>query len=270
VQLAGPSNSSNSSSSTHSTCCCGAGAAAGSSVETPSISSSNRQPAACDCNHHVAGVSPAGSGTAAAPACNCSCGMQQRLPRAPCSVVFSDIGGNRQLESLVKLVPWVLRTLKPRLLVVKSEELTAAAEQQVTTEQQQGEQPCASAAAAAAVEHEAADGAASCRPDTTTCSLQACDSVIHDVSGWWQQLEQQCRNPASLAEPWFVAAKDAGFTRNPMRYPQRSTADGRRICRPYNYDKQRGCLKMDGCPYDHQHCHHCLKADHRAVDCPIL
>jgi hypothetical protein len=190
--------------------------------------------------------------------------MQQGVRRPPCSVVFADIGGNRQLESLVKLVPWVLRTLKPRLLVVKSEELTAAAEQQVANEQQQGVQPRTSAAAAAA----AAAGPG--LPDLVALSLQECDSVIYGITGWWQQLEQQCRNPASLAEPWFVAAKGAGFTRNPMRYPQRSTADGRRICRPYNYDTQRGCLKMDACPFDHQHCHHCLKAGHKAVDCPVL
>jgi hypothetical protein len=95
------------------------------------------------------------------------------------------------------------------------------------------------------------------------------DSVVHDVGGWWQQLQQQCGNPASLAEPWYIAARAAGFVRNPMRYPQRSTAGGVRICRPHNYDRDRGCWKMDSCPFDHRHCHHCLKADHRAVDCPV-
>ena len=225
----------------------------------------------------AAAAAAAAAGAVAAAAAGggsqCACGAVLRSP--PCSVVFADIGGNRQLESLVKLVPWVLRALKPRLLVVKSEELTAAAERQVAAEQQQQQQgtshvtsmpvvatqPPAAAAAGAVVAAE--------ESVTQVSSTGKCDSVIHDVGGWWQQLEQQCGNPASLAEPWFITARAAGFTKNPMRYPQRSAADGRRICRPYNYDRDRGCLKADSCPFDHQTCHHCLNAGHRAIDCPL-
>ena len=36
-------------------------------------------------------------------------------------VVFVDIGGNRELETLVALIPWVQSEMRPRLLVVKSE-----------------------------------------------------------------------------------------------------------------------------------------------------
>ena len=48
------------------------------------------------------------------------CGAEARL------VVFADIGGNRELEALVALLPWVAMTLKPRLIVVKSEKLYRA------------------------------------------------------------------------------------------------------------------------------------------------
>lgn len=56
---------------------------------------------------------------------------------AGCSVVFVDIGGNRQLDALVRLLPWVQRQLRPRLMVVKSEELAAAAATQIKQQQQQ-------------------------------------------------------------------------------------------------------------------------------------
>lgn len=48
------------------------------------------------------------------------CGAGARL------VVFADIGGNRELEALVALLPWVAATLAPRLIVVKSEKLHSA------------------------------------------------------------------------------------------------------------------------------------------------
>ena len=41
-------------------------------------------------------------------------------------IVFVDIGGNRELEALVALLPWVERELKPVAIVVKSETLFAA------------------------------------------------------------------------------------------------------------------------------------------------
>jgi hypothetical protein len=261
------------------------------SGEIISNNGSNSAPAsagAADSNGHTdASAAATGAGSAA-----CSCGVQ--LGRPPCGVVFADIGGNRQLESLVKLVPWVLRAMRPRLLVVKSEELAAAAERQVAVEQQQqlvqhhhqqqqlvqaehqeaGQQdqspPQPQLASLDQGQAVTIAAAAALSVQLGVPSLQECDNVISDLAGWWKQLEQRCGNPASLAEPWFVAARAAGFSKNPMRYPQRCTADGTRICRPHNYDKERGCFKRESCPLDHVHCHHCLKADHRAVECPLV
>ena len=41
----------------------------------------------------------------------------------PQLVVFVDIGGNRELEALVALLPWLQKELQPRLVVCKSETL---------------------------------------------------------------------------------------------------------------------------------------------------
>jgi hypothetical protein len=93
---------------------------------------------------------------------------------------------------------------------------------------------------------------------------------ILNPQAWWDWLEVQCGlNPllhAGRAEPWFLQARAQGFVRNPLRYPQRFTADGTRICRPHNYDR---CLKIDTCGFDHVHCHHCGAAGHKAVHCHI-
>lgn len=69
-----------------------------------------------------------------------------------------------------------------------------------------------------------------------------------------------------VAEPWYTKEKEAGFRRNPLRYPQRFTPDGTHICRPHNYST---CLKAEGCPFDHDHCHHCGAVGHRGVGCPV-
>mmetsp|Transcript_14917 Transcript_14917/g.27589 ORF Transcript_14917/g.27589 Transcript_14917/m.27589 type:complete len:354 (+) Transcript_14917:194-1255(+) len=41
----------------------------------------------------------------------------------PPLVIMCDIGGNREIESLVTLLPFLLRELKPRMILVKSEQL---------------------------------------------------------------------------------------------------------------------------------------------------
>ena len=60
-----------------------------------------------------------------------------------------------------------------------------------------------------------------------------------------------------------------------------SSSDGseqtNEICRFYNYDSERGCLrskkaqqnsKVKGCDMDHDHCHKCGDRGHRAFECP--
>jgi hypothetical protein len=217
--------------------------------------------------------------------------------------VFADIGGDRALAALVRLVPWVLGALQPQLLVVKSEELAAAAEaqlarqrQQRQQQQQQQQQQQLDARQAqqqvcqdlgrlqlqAQPQHQQpVERSASASCDKVAASVDAA-STITDPVAWWQQLEQQVGVPTPAApaggaarpcgaapEPWFLEARAGGFRKHPLQYPQRSTHGGVRICRPHSYDAAKGCLKREQCPFDHIHCHHCLEPHHRAVDCPL-
>jgi hypothetical protein len=264
-----------------------------------------------------------------------SCGNGNSSSKQQCNVVFADIGGNRQLEALLRLLPWVLQQLEPRLLVVKSEELAEAAERQLLqqqTQQQveqqaqgsqqqlqmqqldsqqlparamqlqqdlqqlQGQLQAATLTGSAAGSRIVA-AAAMCDASSSSLSIgitaDSCQQPhsqqhlqqqhaqqpaaaaeggqILNPQAWWDWLEVQCGlNPllhAGCAEAWYLEARGKGFVRNPLRYPQRFTADGTRICRPHNYDK---CLKIETCRFDHQHCHHCGAAGHKAVDCHIV
>jgi Methyltransferase domain len=91
-----------------------------------------------------------------------------------CSTVFLDIGGNRDLPPLLHLVPWLLRMLSPRLLVVKSEELAAAAAAELTrqhTEQQ------------LQLQQQKKEG-----EEEKGTFWQRCGR-IEDPAGWWAQLQ---------------------------------------------------------------------------------
>jgi hypothetical protein len=269
------------------------------------------------CSSSSSSSSSAAGDVESTPADSSSSGQQ-------CNVVFADIGGNRQLEALLRLLPWVLQHLKPRLLVVKSEELAAAAEQRLQHQQQQGQQEQhyqqqheelqtqqtdgqqqlphqalqlhdsmqhlqqqlqAATVASTAAANGMAGAAIECTVDAasnieqmqkqqqqqSSAGAAAAAGQILNPQAWWDWLEvQRGLNPllhSGHAEPWFLQARAQGFVRNPLRYPQRFTADGTRICRPHNYDK---CLKIDTCGFDHVHCHHCGAAGHRAVDCHII
>jgi SAM-dependent methyltransferase len=74
---------------------------------------------------------------------------------------------------------------------------------------------------------------------------------------------------------WFQdrlqVAVTATLPRHPLQAPKMlSPVDGTTpICRYHNYFKD-GCGKGDICPYDHDHCHLCLKTGHIATQCPLL
>ncbi|KAL7499991.1 hypothetical protein ACHAWT_010932 [Skeletonema menzelii] len=73
-------------------------------------------------------------------------------------------------------------------------------------------------------------------------------------------------------------AKNCPLTNHAARFIQSSINAGERkeICRFYNYDVERGCLrsmkaqrnkKLKGCDMDHEHCHRCGCQGHRAFEC---
>jgi hypothetical protein len=74
---------------------------------------------------------------------------------------------------------------------------------------------------------------------------------------------------------WFQdrlqVAVTATLPRHPLQAPKMlSPVDNKTpICRYHNYFKD-GCGRGDICPYDHEHCHLCLKTGHIATQCPLL
>ncbi|KAF8071307.1 IP5P13 [Scenedesmus sp. PABB004] len=90
-------------------------------AELLAIARSMRQRAGCSC------CSDSAAAKGRASSCS-SCGAPGSAAGGSggASVVMADIGGDRQLDALLRLVPWVMAQLAPRLLVVKSEELAAA------------------------------------------------------------------------------------------------------------------------------------------------
>ncbi|TPX62688.1 hypothetical protein PhCBS80983_g00419 [Powellomyces hirtus] len=122
--------------------------------------------------------------------------------------VFVDIGGNRTIGDVVKIVTLLNEALKPDLICIKSEEMVDDAEKHLNG---------------------------------------SSDGVIPDGQAWFEGLQTRHAINVSKSiapEQWYLNARKAGFTRNPLRYPMRVTADGNAICRLHNY-KAAGCPKVD-------------------------
>jgi hypothetical protein len=73
-------------------------------------------------------------------------------------------------------------------------------------------------------------------------------------------------------------ASNCPLSNYPARFIEFPSVDDRRkeICRFYNYDEERGCLRSvkaqrnpnaKGCDMDHKHCHRCGWEGHRAFEC---
>ncbi|KAK9707725.1 hypothetical protein K7432_010021 [Basidiobolus ranarum] len=159
--------------------------------------------------------------------------VQTLISERKINIAFVDIGGNRDAESVVKVIQFLLGTT-PRVesIVVKSEALFALALPHIQSPS------------------EAFPGTVS--------------------SEWFTSflLDHSVTSPIDTpkAEPWFLRARSENFIKKPLRYPVRLSPSGEAICRPHNYDIN-GCGKVDVCRFDHVHCHHCLEPGHKARDC---
>ena len=150
-------------------------------------------------------------------------------------VVFVDIGGNRELESLVVLLPWIEKQLNPTTIVVKSETLHAAV--------------------------------------TELPSMQCCGQFdwhrLHTIAMEALQKRKELQTKADGATPVQIKSL------HPLKAPLRTTNDGTPICRFHNYDPRGCRKFIDAtcsgetCPYDHTVCHICLQKDHIALNCTL-
>ena len=188
-------------------------------------------------------------------------------------VVFVDIGGNRELESLVALLPWIERHLCPNAIVVKSEQLHAAVLER-----------CGGAFDWAMLQDIAAEAVTKRR--TTDDGKRRAEVTKKNVRNGEQEdgkTLEGCEGDQRMART--KAGVAAGVAQcdvvpvikklHPLKAPLRNTPEGLAICRFHNYD-ERGCFKFidpsctgESCPYDHVLCHICLKKGHRALECAL-
>ena len=143
-------------------------------------------------------------------------------------VVFVDIGGNRELESLVALLPWLERELRPVSIVVKSETLHAAVMDMGDFDWDRLKKQ-----SALAVRN---------RKQCHATNLVSSSSKIR----WLHPNEA----------PWRTDEHD-----NPIC---RFHNYGKRGCLKYLDPRKEGTT----CPFNHTHCHACGVEGHRAVECP--
>eukprot|EP00051_Salpingoeca_urceolata_P016763 m.224712 g.224712 ORF g.224712 m.224712 type:complete len:379 (-) comp18773_c0_seq3:138-1274(-) len=149
---------------------------------------------------------------------------------AGCDLVLMDIGGNRELDVVVRAMSAVIRTLAPPTLVVKSINLKRHA-----------------------------DAGASPDPDEGTLRAQ---------HAWWTDLTRCAFHTAVRTRKHTNTDTAAGksgrrFPMHPLKHPPRTTAEGVFICRYHNYDE----CKRQACEYDHEHCNYCGKRGHQARWC---
>lgn len=176
-------------------------------------------------------------------------GSQPKYP----DVVFIDIGGNREIKGVVRMMHWVLDAFQsqpPRLIVVKSQELVA-------------ELRLAS------------------RNNTLLLNIDDKDGTVHYGQDWFSLLADSIVGEANGVrndnkDESQVGTGDNGRGRSggpprfshPLKAPLALSPvdDATPICRFHNYHPE-GCKKAESCDFDHDHCHFCLKKGHVARNC---
>lgn len=163
--------------------------------------------------------------------------LAELVAQEKCTVAFVDIGGNRELEALLRLLPIVHRVLQPRLVCIKSRELYRAADV-----------------------HAVAHGGLSR------------GARVPGAREWWATCiaNDALQQPAKAAKRYHNQGceREGGsrFTQYPLAYVPAIGPDGRKICRFHNYGV---CTRGESCGYDHRHCHRCLSEGHLAKNCPL-
>jgi len=152
--------------------------------------------------------------------------------KEPSLVVALDIGGNRELETLVATIPFVLRTFQPRLLLIKSQALYKAG-QEFGLDIQGWER-------------------------LKESSIRAIRDRRRSPTG------QELGKPSGTKKKWNP--RSAPPRANPetgVLICRFHNYDAKRGCMRY--------LDVNGygskCEYDHEYCHLCIRKGHRAYEC---
>ena len=177
-------------------------------------------------------------------------------------VVLVDIGGNRELEALAALLPWVaMLPTRPHRIIVKSQALYTTFQELRQLNQTQ-------------------------KDSKTVASDENADVETGENSFLWLDIFSKAQQAINVrrgapAEEAVVAGQirrlavnEKHFFPHPLKAPLRKTDDGVPICRFHNYQPQ-GCKlytdpnrKGTKCTYDHDHCHYCGERGHVSLECP--
>ena len=165
------------------------------------------------------------------------------------TVVFIDIGGNRDLKSVLQMLEWVKSVLSPRLIIVKSEELVDSIEGYHKKSQR------LSLSLPSLPENQI---------ETYFTEIQPCGRIKNGDEWFNYQLSTRSEQ---LNESATHSTSSMRKFPHPKKAPLSfSPGDGKTpICRYHNYHR-KGCRQLN-CPYDHVYCHWCLQKGHQALTC---
>jgi hypothetical protein len=178
-------------------------------------------------------------------------------------IVLIDIGGNRELNSVVRMIDWVQTEFdgarpRPRVILVKSEALEMELSKSILPD---------------------ASASSNC---TIPCVAE--DGLISNGQEWFNSLVTSSADVGVANNHNLTRKELLSMYSHPKKVPLvLSPKDSTPICRYHNYH-QDGCKKfhkrkdletaeevqVQQCQYDHEHCHYCQQIGHVALDCPSL
>jgi len=206
------------------------------------------------------------------------------------NVVFIDIGGNRDLASVLKMIQWSIMNVgnnenEPsssspsslsstlELIVIKSEELFRRLQSDIDSKKSMG-------SALSSVDKEIAFKKIK---QERQIYLSDSTGIIENCELWFQRelenissttmLKTKNTRSNNIDSHEMLLVSSSSTTNGPPKYSHPLKApmavcpvDGHTpICRYFNYHKN-GCKKSK-CEFDHEHCHWCLQKGHIALHC---
>lgn len=172
------------------------------------------------------------------------------------SVVLIDIGGNRDLGSVLKMLAWARESFTPRLCIIKSKEMVDQIKADFYS-------------CAREIKSNKEDENMPMQPPKKSkpwMEIQPCGMILNGEE-WYHttttKMNYNSNNHSDMNAPAFPRPRFSHPKKAPLSL---SPKDGKTpICRYYNYHKN-GCLNTN-CTNDHTYCHWCLKPGHIARNC---
>ncbi|KAG5457260.1 MAG: hypothetical protein BJ554DRAFT_2775, partial [Olpidium bornovanus] len=159
---------------------------------------------------------------------------KERFAGEDVHAVFVDIGGNRELSTIVRLIPFIRREIRPRLIVVKSAKLARRAERHFAERSAGPDSPSVTALHGEERRRASSFGVFP-RQDEFLRELQA--SALSSETKAGRKLGGAGAGVVDGDDAAAAAPADGGrFKRHPLKYPpRRLEGSGRPVCRFFNY-----------------------------------